>query len=111
MGNGFCAHSEQTVIEITIQLDEAEMRAAILGAWVKEFAPPSKFGTGDVGAGWAEVMRQVRQHIETLDLSAEIAAAAKGQLASVVQEAVAGALRAEAKKQVADMKRNGTLIA
>ena len=99
------------MIELTIKLDTDKVEAAVREAWQREFRAPDGYRNSDVGgAGWLEVVRQVKAHIETLDLSTAIAAAARAQIDGVVDEVVAAALRARAKSLAKEMVRDGTLL-
>jgi hypothetical protein len=97
------------MIELTIKLSTEKVEAAVREAWQREFRVPSGYHDA-AGAGWQEVMRQVKAHIETLDISAAIAAAARARIDDVVNEAVTVALREKAKQRAKEMMRDGTLI-
>lgn len=101
------------MIEITLKLDTEKVEQAIRDVWQREFSPGSQgyYKDAPTGAGWDEITRQVRAHIQTMDLSEEIARAAKAQLAGVVDEVVAAALRDAAKKRAKEMVKNGELLA
>jgi hypothetical protein len=100
------------MIEITLKLDDEAVKVAVQNAWQREFTMPgASFGRSEGGAGWKEVMRQVSAHIETMDLSAAIALAARSKIAGVVDEAVTIALRERAKRMAKEMANNGTLLA
>jgi len=80
-------------------------------AWAREFAEPSNYGSRDGGgAGWQEVVRQIKAHTANLDLSEMIAASARAKLAGIVDEVVAVALRERAKKMAKEMGTAGTLL-
>ena len=96
------------MIELTIKLDTDKVEEAIRAAWQKEFLAPGYRECG--GAGWLEVVRQVKAHIETLDLSPYIARIAKAKLEAVVDEAVTIALREKAKQRVKAMMIDGSLL-
>ena len=99
------------MIELTIKLNDDEVRAAVGKAWGREFAEPSSYGRSDAGgAGWQEVVRQVKSHVGNLDLSEMIAAAAKAKLQGVIDEVVTTALREAAKQRAKEMKNAGTLL-
>lgn len=99
------------MIELTIKLDTDKVEAAIREVWQCQFKQPDRYSnTNEGGAGWKEVMRQVKAHIETLDLSAAIATAARAQIDDVVNEAVTIALREKAKKRAKEMMRDGSLL-
>ncbi len=99
------------MIELTIKLDTDKVEAAVREAWQREFRTPDGYrGNDSVGAGWQEVVRQVKAHIETLDLSTAIATAAKARLADVVDEVVASVLREKARQRAKEMLRDGTLL-
>ena len=97
------------MIELTIKLDTDKVEAAIREAWQRQFQEPNRYNS-EGGAGWQEVMRQVKAHIETLDLSAAIATAARAQIDDVVNEAVTIALREKAKQRAKEMMRDGSLL-
>lgn len=98
------------MIELTIKLDTDKVEEAIRAAWQKEFQVPDRYTGTAPGAGWQEVMRQVRAHIETLDLSSYISRIAKAKLDDVVNEAVTIALREKAKQRVKAMMIDGSLL-
>ena len=101
------------MIELTIKLDTDKVEAAVRDSWQREFRTPdssSSYSRDSGGAGWQEVMRQVKAHIETLDLGAAIATAARARINDVVDEAVTVALREKAKQRAKEMMRNGTLL-
>ena len=99
------------MIELTIRLDTDKVEAAVREAWQREFRTPDGYRNSDSGgAGWQEVVRQVKAHIETLDLGAAIATAARARIDDVVNEAVTIALRAKAKQRAKEMMRDGTLL-
>ena len=97
------------MIELTIKLDTEQVEEAIGTAWQREFRAADGYRDAG-GEGWREVIRQVKEHIKTLDLSAAIALAAKAQIDDVVGEVVAVALRENAKKQAKKMMLDGTLL-
>ncbi len=96
------------MIEITIKLDTDKVEAAIREAWQNEFRHTDGYGRGEDGAGWKEVVRQVKAHIDTLDLSEMISTAAKARLTSVVDEVVTIALREKAKQRAKEMMKDGS---
>lgn len=99
------------MIELTIKLDTDKVEAAVREAWQREFRAPDGYRSSDAGgAGWQEVMRQVKVHIETLDLGAVISTAARARIDDVVNEAVTIALREKAKQRAKEMMRDGTLL-
>lgn len=99
------------MIELTIKLDTEKVEAAVRDAWQREFRAPDGYRSGDAGgAGWQEVLRQVKVHIETLDLGAAISTAARARIDDVVNEAVTIALREKAKQRAKEMMRDGTLL-
>lgn len=99
------------MIEITLKLDTDKIEEAMRSAWQLEFACPDRYNSRTQGgAGWVEVMRQVRAYIQEMDLSGAIAAAAKANLARVVDEAITMVLREEVKKRAKEMKKEGTLL-
>lgn len=87
------------MIELTIKLDTEKVEEAIRAAWIREFHQATGY-RDESGAGWKEVQRQVKAHIETLDLSAVIAKAARAQIDDVVNQVVTEALRNKAKQEV-----------
>ena len=97
------------MIELTIKLDTDKVEAAVREAWQCEFRTPDGYRDSG-GAGWQEVLRQVKAHIETLDLGAAIATAARARIDNVVNEAVTIALREKAKQRAKEMMRDGTLL-
>lgn len=97
------------MIELTIRLDTTKVEEAIRTAWQREFHASDNYRDAG-GAGWQEVVRQVKEHIQTLDLSAAIAVAAKARIDDVVNEAVTVALREKAKQRAKEMMRDGTLL-
>jgi len=100
------------MIEITVKLDDDSVKSAVATAWQREFrAPETGYNHNDSGGtGWQEVMRQVKEHIESLDLSEIIATIARGHIANAVDEAVTVALREKAKQRTKEMMRDGTLF-
>jgi hypothetical protein len=99
----------KTMIELTIRLDTTKVEEAIRVSWQREFQ--SGDGYRDAGGfGWQEVVRQVKEHIQTLDLSAAIAVAAKAQIDDVVNDVVTVALREKAKQRAKEMMRDGTIL-
>lgn len=100
------------VIEITIKLDTEAVSKAVSEAWQQAFSfSPTGYSQRDKGgAGWQEVARQVRDFIATMDLTAEIQAAARARLANVVDEVVTTALREQVKQRAKEMKKDGTLF-
>ena len=99
------------MIELTIKLDTEKVEEAIRVAWQREFSVPDAYSRGDKGgAGWQEVMRQVKEHIESIDLSEAIARAAKARIANVVDEAVTNALKEKVKQRAKEMMKEGTLL-
>lgn len=97
------------MIELTIKLDTTKVEEAIRTAWQREFHTADGYRDAG-GSGWQEVVRQVKEHIQTLDLSAAIATAAKARIDDVVNEAVTVALREKAKQRAKEMMRDGTLL-
>jgi hypothetical protein len=99
------------MIELTIKLDTEKIESAVREAWQREFRAPDGYRNGEnCGAGWQEVVRQVKAHIETLDLGAAIATAARARIDDVVNEVVTIALREKAKQRAKEMMRDGTLL-
>lgn len=100
------------MIELTIKLDTDKVEAAIRDAWQREFRPPESgsYRQDQGGSGWCEVVRQIKKHVETLDLSSEITRIAKAKLADVVDEAVTQVLREKVKQRAKEMMRDGTLL-
>lgn len=99
------------MIELTIKLDTEKIEAAVREAWQKEFQSPDRYrNIESCGSGWKEVMRQVKAHIEALDLGPLIASAARARIDGVVNEAVTIALREKAKQRTKEMMRDGTLL-
>lgn len=96
------------MIELTIKLDTDKVEAAIRDVWQREFRTPEYREGG--GAGWQEVVRQVKSYIETMDLSEAIAKAARSKIDDVVNEAVTIALREKAKQRAKEMMRDGSLL-
>ena len=100
------------MIEITVKLDDDVVRTAVGAAWQQAFFKPDDRYRDRTGApGYAEVVRQVNEHVRTLDLADMIAAAAKAHIAGVVDEVVTTALREHAKKKAKEMRADGTLFA
>lgn len=97
------------MIELTIKLDTTKVEEAIRIAWQREFQTGDGYRDAG-GSGWHEVMRQVKAHIATLDLSAAIATAARARIDDVVNEAITVALREKAKQRTKEMMRDGTLL-
>lgn len=98
------------MIEITVKLDDDVVRAAVGTAWQQSFMKQDNYRGQTGGAGYAEVVRQVNDHVRTLDLSSMIAAAAKAHIAGVIDEVVTTALREHAKKLAKEMRNDGTLF-
>lgn len=98
------------MIEITVKLDDDVVRAAVGTAWQQAFVKTEQWNARNGGPGYAEVVRQVNEHVRTLDLSETIAAAAKAHLAGVVDKVVTAALREHAKKKAKEMRTDGTLF-
>lgn len=99
------------MVELTIKLDTDKIESAVREAWQREFRAPDGYRNGEnCGAGWQEVVRQVKAHIETLDLGAAIATAARARIDDVVNEVVTIALREKAKQRAKEMMRDGTLL-
>lgn len=99
------------MIELTIKLDTEKIESAVREAWQREFRAPDGYRNGEnCGAGWQEVVRQVKAHIETLDLGAAIATAARARIDDVVNEVVTIALREKTKQRAKEMMRDGTLL-
>lgn len=97
-------------IEITLHLDETKVKAAVEAAWAREFAPADGYHDSKAGAGWAEVVAQVRAHIQAMDLSAVIARVARDRIDHVVDEVMTGLLRSKAKEKAKEMMRDGSLL-
>ena len=100
------------MIEITLKIDTQDIERAVGVAWSREFVPPDNTyrSTNTGGTGWQEVQRQVRTHIETLDMTDFIVRSAKAQLAGVIDEVVTSALRERAKALTKTMVKNGDLL-
>jgi hypothetical protein len=96
------------MIELTIKLNDDDVRGAISKAWAREFAEPGYRDSG--GSGWQEVVRQVKHHIEQMDMSEMIAIAARARIDSVINEVVTTALREKAKQRAKEMTKGGTLL-
>lgn len=97
------------MIELTLKLDTTKVEEAIRTAWQREFHTGDGYRDAG-GSGWQEVVRQVKAHIQTLDLSSAIAAAAKAQIDDVVNGVVTNALKEKAKQRAKEMMHDGTLL-
>lgn len=96
-------------IDFAISIDETEAaKAAIEAALKASFAPPNYSGDKG-GAGYEAVKKQVAAHINSLDLSAEIARIAAAKLPAMIDDVVGEALAAAIKKRAKALQAQGEL--
>lgn len=100
-----------THFQLTVTLPPEPVEQLVRAVWKKEFALPDRGSyRQEYEHGYKQVERQVRQYVDTLDLTEQIAVQAQAQLHNAVEEAVKVVLREYAKKKAQEMIKDGTLL-
>jgi hypothetical protein len=97
------------MISITVKVDENVIEQAVGRAFGESFRAPG-YGMHHGGEGHEAVKRAVSECVRNMDFSEQIARAAKAKLQGIVEEVVAEAVRAAAKKRAKEMTADGTLF-
>jgi hypothetical protein len=99
-----------THFEVTVTLPPEPVENLVRQIWNKEFALPERNYRQEYEFGYKQVERQVRQYIETLDLTEQIVACARAQMHNAVEYAVEQALKDFTKQKAREMIKSGKLL-